>query len=143
MKNTADTPPRTPLDQTMLALTPSIDVVVHEVATDHRQTMTLSEAGRFVAEYTGLIWTIEMTRVLGQNLHNAATREPFWQLALSERAYAHADGPGRFLTLGAARAAPSANAARDFLLSKFALSSEPRRLDVPVRVLVRTPFRTS
>ena len=35
-------------------------------------------AGRFVAEYTGLIWTIEKTRVLGQHLHHAATREPFW-----------------------------------------------------------------
>lgn len=139
MKNAADMP----LDHTMLALTPSIDVLVHEVATDHRQTMSLAEAGRFVAEYTGLIWTVEMTRVLGQNLHNAATREPFWQLALSERSYTHLDGPGRFVTLGAARAAPSANAARDFLLAKFALSTEARRLEIPVRVLVRTAFRPS
>ena len=143
MKNTADTPQRTPLDNTMLALTPSIEVMVHEIIGDHRQTMTLAEAGRFVAEYTGLIWTIEMTKVLGQSLHHAATREPFWQLALSERSYAHVDGPGRFVALGAARAAPSANAARDFLLAKFALSAEARRLEIPVRVLVRTPSKTS
>lgn len=143
MRHTTDTPPRTPLDNTMLALTPSLEVMVHELASDHRQMMTLAEAGRFVAEYTGLIWTIEMARVLGQNLHNAATRDPFWQLALSERCYAHVDGPGRLLALGAARAAPSANTARDFLLSKFALSSEPKRLAIPVRVLVRTPSQTS
>jgi hypothetical protein len=141
MKNNADTTPRSTLDNTMLALTPSIDVMVHEIVGNHRQTMTLAEAGRFVAEYTGLIWTIEKTRVLGQHLHHAATREPFWQLALSERAYAHRDGPGRFVALGAARAAPSANSARDFLLSKFALSAEARRLEIPVRVLVRTPAK--
>jgi len=143
MKLNADTTPRSPLDNTMLALTPRIEVMVVEVMGDHHQTMTLAEAGRFVAEYTGLIWTIVQTRVLGQHLHHAATREPFWQLALSERSYASVEGPGRFVALGAARAAPTGNAARDFLLAKFALSAEARRLEIPVRVLIRTPTKTS
>jgi hypothetical protein len=143
MKLPADTPPRTPSDDTILALTPHIPVLVQEALDDRPWTMPLAEAGRFVAEYTGLIWRIERTRILGHMLHHVATREPFWQLALSERPYAHRDGPGRFIPLGAARTAPSAEAARDFLMSRFALSAEPRRLEIPVRVTVRTPSPTS
>jgi hypothetical protein len=143
MKNTADASPRTSFDDTLLALTPNLDVTIHETLCGHRQTMRLAEAGRFIAEYTGLHWTIQPVRILGQSLHHAATREPFWQLALSERGYAHPDGPGGFIPLGAARAATDAEAARDFLLSKFALSAEPRRLEIPVRVLVTQPSRRS
>ena len=139
MKNTADASPRTSFDDTLLALTPHVVVTIHELVCDHRQTMTLTDAGRFIAEYTGLNWTILPARILGQSLHHAATRDPFWQLALSERSYAHRDGPGRFIPLGAARAAPDAGTARDFLLSRFALSTEPRRLEIAVRVLV-TPL---
>jgi hypothetical protein len=143
MKNSADASPRNSFDDTLLALTPNLAVTIHETLCDHRQTMRLADAGRFIAEYTGLHWTILRVRILGQSLHHAATREPFWQLALSERGYAHEDGPGVFVPLGAARAAMHAEAARDFLLSKFALSAEPRRLDIPVRVLVTRSSRRS
>ena len=123
-----------PVARTPLAFTPQASALVHETLGGYKQIMSLAEAGRFVAEYTGLIWTIVQARVLGQDLHHAATRHPFWQLALSERPYTSLDGPGRFVAQGVARAAASDNAARDFLLAKFALSSESRRREIPVRV---------
>ncbi len=123
-----------PVAHAPLAFTPRATALVHERLSGYQQIMTLTEAGRFVAEYTGLIWTVVQTRVLGQDLHHAATRHPFWQLALSERPYASLDGPGRFVAQGVARAAPTGNAARDFLLAKFALSSDIRRREIPVSV---------
>ncbi len=117
-----------------LAFAPQASALVHESLTGFTQIMSLAEAGRFVAEYTGTIWTIVQTRVLGQDLHHAATRHAFWQLALSERPYTSLDGPGRLIPQGAARAAATGNAARDFLLAKFALSSDIRRREIPVRV---------
>lgn len=129
-----DHPEIAPVAHAALVFTPQATALVHEALGGYRQIMTLAEAGRFVAEYTGLIWTVVQTRVLGQDLHHAATRHPFWQLALSERPYASVDGPGRLIAQGVARAAPTGNAARDFLLAKFALSSDTRRRAIPVTV---------
>lgn len=122
---------------------PDAIVTVHETIGDHFQAMTLAAAGRFAAEYTGLLWTIEQTQMLGHVVHHAATRNPFWQLALSERSYADAAGPGRQIPLGVARAAANANAARAFLFARFALSTEERRARIPVRVLLTAPTPTA
>jgi len=130
-----DHPEIVPIAHAPLAFAPQANALVHEKLSGYQQIMTLAEAGRFVAEYTGLIWTVVQTRVLGQDLHHAATRHPFWQLALSERPYASVDGPGRLIAEGVARAAPNGNTARDFLLAKFALSSDTRRRAIPVTVM--------